>query len=838
MARRSLISTTAVALVTMASAASSQPVSMMAPPAPAPIPSAPPAATDAPAPTPVAPPVIDATTVTNFSPETLAERGLVSTRDLLQYVPNAVSAYFPGIGSGNIDYIRGLGTTSTAPSVDAPVATSIDGVFLPRQSSNSFGFFDLASIDVRRGPQGTTGGRETSGGAVDVRLTEPGDRLAGYFEGGYGAYQRREFRGSIDIPFGTAVAVKLSGYYHDDHGYGINSTTGQRNNDDNGAGLRGAFRLDLTDQLSWNGAVAYIRNDGENLLNFDCDPRNPANCKGRFLTSGLRQNYDDAHPSPFVALGVTGRKANFGLRSFADTVLTTSTVRYATDAFTLSFITGDVELKQKSGIDYADGRVQPSVNAPFAPVTGYAAGGDTTLTDGHSHQFSQEIRLDGKAFSDLVDYVVGAYYSDEGDTTDVADITTNPTQLLIFGRPAVLADRTLRTTTKSIAGYAQADVNLSDAFKLTGGVRYTDESKTFHVADNRPGCHVAAPAATCFVDANLGSAGTAIPTNASARLFTPRAAISYQLPGILVFASATRGFTAGGWNTQATTPTALLPFDTARNWTYEGGVKTALFGDRLRVNATGFYIDASRVAVAAAGVDSATGALAYSTASTAGLRNYGAEVEATTSPFKGLNLFANLGYQHARYRVVGTTGTDRFGVKTVGQQQLDCRAELAAHRVPGATFDNAVDCAVGIVDASGNIARPVYTPDYSAAVGGTFDYAIPAAGVILQPGGSVVYRSSFETGSANASLYSGAVTGATGVTYPANPVGGTLLTGSRAKSYVVANAAFSLKTDDNNWVVSLECNNCLDRNYVASSLGANAYLAPPRTWLVRAKRTF
>ncbi len=770
--------------------------------------------------------------VTRFSANVLAERGLVTLRDLLEYVPNAVSASFPGIGAGNIDYIRGLGTTSAAPSADAPVTTAIDGVFLPRQSANSFGFFDLATIDVHRGPQGTTGGRQSSGGSVDVRLAEPGDRLAGYFEGGYGAYERREFRGSLDIPFGTGIAIKLSGYYNDDHGYGINSTTGQRNDDGNGAGIRGAVKLTLSDRLSWNGSIAYLRNDADNFATFDCDPRNPANCKGRFLTSGVRTSYDTAHPSPFTTLGVTGRKAGFGAQDRADTTLATSTFRWAGDNFNVAAITGYVDLRQTYAADLTDGRLVPSVAMPFPATAGYTAGGFTTLSDGSSHQFSQEIRLDGKAFGGFIDYVVGAYYSDEGDTTDVADILTTAGAPAPRGNPGVLADRTLQTATKSTAGYAQVDANLSDAFKVTGGIRYTDESKSLHVADNRASC------LACISDANLFSGiGTPIPLTQSTKLWTPRVAASYQLPGVMLFASATRGFTGGGWNTQAIRPTDLLPYAAARNWTYEGGVKTDLFANRLKVAATGFYINASRVAVPTAGVDPASGALAFATAS-AGMRNYGAEIEATATPVKGLNLFANFGYQHARYRNV-TTAPDRFGTKAVAQQQADCRAELAAKKVPGAPFvDNAIDCGTGIVAADGSLARPVYTPDYSASVGGTFDYAIPAAGIILQPGGSVVYRSSFETGAANASLYAGGVTGGSGITYPASPFGGTLITGSRAKSYVVANAALAMKTDDNNWVLSVECNNCLDRNYVASSLGTVTYLAPPRTWLVHAKRTF
>jgi iron complex outermembrane receptor protein len=144
MARHGLAVTTA--MVALASASLDGAVLAQVAAAPAQSPVVAPASAVAPVKTPA-----DATTVSIFSADELAQHGLVATRDLLGYVPNAVSANFAGNGAGNIDYIRGLGTTSAAPSVDAPVTTSIDGIFLPRQSANNFGFFDITGIDVRRG---------------------------------------------------------------------------------------------------------------------------------------------------------------------------------------------------------------------------------------------------------------------------------------------------------------------------------------------------------------------------------------------------------------------------------------------------------------------------------------------------------------------------------------------------------------------------------------------------------------------------------------------------------------------------------------------------------------
>lgn len=87
-----------------------------------------------------------------------------------------------------------------------------------------------------------------------------------------------------------------------------------------------------------------MRNDGENTVNYDCDPRNPANCSGRFASTGLVTKYPASTTSPFVALGVTGRKADFGLGNKADTQLYTSNIAWAGDNFTLNVITGFINL--------------------------------------------------------------------------------------------------------------------------------------------------------------------------------------------------------------------------------------------------------------------------------------------------------------------------------------------------------------------------------------------------------------------------------------------------------------------------------------------------------------
>jgi len=559
-----------------------------------------------------------------------------------------------------------------------------------------------------------------------------------------------------------------------------------------------------------------MRNDDENTVNYDCDPRNPANCSGRFASTGLVTKYPAGTTSPFVALGVTGRKADFGLGNKADTQLYTSNIAWAGDNFTVNVITGFINLKQKYLLDFADGRGLPSVSDPIPIVHAYPTGGLVMLNDGKHNQFTQEIKISGTILDGKIDYVTGLHYLHEDNKTDFADIGT-------VGIPTILADRTL--------------------VKLTAGIRYTDEEKTIGIFDNRASCQPSRPA--CLETANLIVArpdGTVvIPTSQRTKVWTPRFALNYKpSDATLFFASATKGFKSGGWNARGTAPNTLLPFDPEKLWSYELGVKTAIFDQRVRVILTGFRLEAKNLQTPAAFIDPASSAATFITRNVAGYRNKGVELELSAVPMRGLTVYANLGYQNDKYKVSETLSPDKYGIKSVRQQQIDCLAQLAAKKVPlaPAGSDNVADCAAGIIDANGNIATPARTPDFSIAFGGSYDFPIPVSGIILTPSVNALYRSRLETSSANGSIFSGNITAPSGAVFPSNPYGSGFVTGSQARAVWQVGAALTMRTDDNNWTLSLECENCLDKASVQSSFLNVSYLSPPRTWQVRAKRVF
>ena len=787
--------------------------------------------------------------ISAFSADTLSNRGIATPLQMINYVPNLFGANNTGLGSANAYYIRGLGNTESIASFDPPVGTYIDDIYMSRQNGNNFAFFDIDRIEVLRGPQGTLFGRNTTGGAVNVIMKKPGDRLGGFVEAAYGAYDLKMVRGSIDLPLNDAISVKVSGYFQDNDGYVNNTTTGERNNDSDMAGLRGAIQMKITDTLTWNGSGTYMRNSGENIINFTCDPRDPTNCNGRFATTGMRSNLPDgtnnAYPGlidlvsffggSIVPLTPTGRKAGFGLGNEVETQLYVSNFEWAaSDDFTVNLISGYIAMTQKFALDFADGRGLPSVTVPNPPVQGLANGGFSILNDSRHTQFTQEVKVNGKLFDGAVEFVTGFFFIKEKNATDFADL---------FGGAFMLADRRVDNGANAKAGYFQADFNATDKLKLTAGVRYTDETKTFRVSDNRSFCGTLN--ARCVDSRNMfiafpGGARVDIPTTQNAKLWTPRFAINYAPnDDTLLFASATRGFKSGGWNARGTSANTLLPFDPETVWSYEAGIKSEFLDRRLRVNLTGFWLDVNALQTGTAFNDPITNAITFITQNFADYENKGVELEIAAVPVRGLNLYANLGYQKDKYKVSDTLVSNQYNVQSVRSQQLQCQGQLAAGLIPlstGAT--NAAACAAGIIDANGNIATPVRTPDWSLAFGGSYDIPLSGAGVIITPSVNAQYRSALETGTANATVYSGNVTAGNGTVLPTNPFGGDVILGSLTKPYWQVSAALQMRTEDGNWLVSLECDNCFDESYFQSSLANYNYLNPPRTWQIRVKRNF
>jgi iron complex outermembrane recepter protein len=773
--------------------------------------------------------------ISAFDADQLRAQGVNNTLQLGQFVPNLVAQNNTGLGSANAYFLRGLGNTETIATFDPPVGTYVNDIYISRQNANNLALFDVERVEVLRGPQGTLFGRNTTGGAINLILADPGDELGGYVELGYGRYNAFLGRASVDLPLAEGFSVKLSGYYQNDDGYVRNVTTGDRLNDNDGWGARLGIRGELGDSATWSFGYAHIVANGENILNFDCNPAAPTQCDGRFATTGLIEGGDLA-TSPYAPLIIRGRKANYGQGNRTTSDLITSNLTFELDDNTnLAFITGYIGLTQQFALDFFDGRGGPSITTPVPAVRAFPRGGFTILNDGLHTQFTQEVKINGEFGDGLINYVAGIYYLDERNRTDFADVFS-----IFTGAPGglglLLADRTLRNTTEAWAGYAQADVNLGP-ITLTAGIRYTDETKDFTIQDNRPVCIGATPLASCLSNANLISlSGLRIPTEQTATEWTPRFAINYRPnDDLLLFASATRGFKSGGWNARGTVNNQLLPFDPELVWSYELGLKSDWFDRRFRANITLFRMDVTGLQTPSALVN-ANGSLTFLTRNFADYRNQGVEAEFTFAPVDGLFLYANVGYQDDKYILpAGAPALDIYGIQSVAAQAAACRAALALGNVSGGAGTAA--CGAGIVDPQGNISEPVRTPDWSLALGGSYR-ADFGNGMTLTPSINATYRSEQETGTSNLSIYNQSITGTNG-TFPANLNGnGAFITGSISPAAWLFNASLTLGMWEDRATLSVECTNCFNEQFVQSTLANYSYLNQPMQWMVRARYNF
>ena len=118
--------------------------------------------------------------------------------------------------------MRGVGLTDIIVYQDSPVGVQVDDFVMPSVQTQLLDTFDLASVEVLRGPQGTLFGKNTTGGAVNIQTIRPDMKEAGAeFRLGYGSFNEMRLQGSVDLPIVDDVfsvrlvgsGVKSDGYY-------------------------------------------------------------------------------------------------------------------------------------------------------------------------------------------------------------------------------------------------------------------------------------------------------------------------------------------------------------------------------------------------------------------------------------------------------------------------------------------------------------------------------------------------------------------------------------------------------------------------------------------------
>lgn len=533
--------------------------------------------------------------VSAVSAEDLAERQVASIGD--------VSALSPGLSVGqqygqNRTFIRGIGLTSFSLGADASTAFHVDGVYIGRPSAQLSAFFDLDRIEVVRGPQGTLYGRNATAGSINVITGKPTDSLEGAAGFTFGNYSHLQFDGMISGPLSDSGRVRgrlaVQKIEHD--GYGRNEATGADIDDADTHAVRGTLDFALTDATRLTLSADYAKEDDSNYAaHFLGAYRSDVPLTGVLVGGALPS--DERNVSSDVP--VVNDRTNKGA---------SATLSWSGGALGFNSITGYREFER--------------LNRHDIDATSVDAGGALTWTE-DSQQFSQELQLTYSG--ERLEGIVGAYYYDE-------DLAGRTFVDLGFFAPGATFDENGKVTTEAYALFAQGSYAVTPKLKLTLGARYSSETRE--------------------ADGAFSIFGQTFPSSGKKKwtATTPKVGIDYTTDaGVLLYASATKGFKSGLFNVGSLNP----PIDPEYVWAYEAGVKSRLLDDRVELNAAAFYYDYKDLQVGRVVNTQLV------TVNAAKAKNKGAEVSLRALPIDGLQLYAEASWLNAKFTEFNTADAAR-----------------------------------------------------------------------------------------------------------------------------------------------------------------------------------
>ncbi|OYX93965.1 MAG: hypothetical protein B7X90_00680 [Novosphingobium sp. 17-62-19] len=476
-----------------------------------------------------------AVSATAFDASALADKAVTSLADLQNASP-ALSISDGGI-TQSIN-IRGIGLASNSPSVTAGVATYVDGLFQPPiVQANSF--YDLASVEVLRGPQGTLVGSNSTGGAIFINTQNPllGEGLGGYAVFGGGNYGSVQSEAAVNLPVSDTFGFRAAGFYRNRDSF--YNSVGPVNN--NAGKLReGGGRF----TAMWNPgsfqAVAKVSFNDRDTGGYAYRPI-VGTPYADYRVGDIRSISFDTP----VANRERAFQASLELRQELDS------------GIVLRSVTG-YQNKRINALNDIDASTTPPV-----PDPNYRGSISENYFAGEK-VYTQEINIISPT-QGRFDWILGGYFQ----RNDIA-ISILQNQV---GFPTDIVGGNQRTTTGL---FAQGNYEIVPGLEAQLGARYSTYKATGY-GDVRIGNGIPG-----FPPGGLAVASLAGSHKDS--LATGKFALNWKVdPDNLLYALVARGYKPGGFNS----PTSN--FDPERVISYEAGWKSAFLRNRIRTQISAFY---------------------------------------------------------------------------------------------------------------------------------------------------------------------------------------------------------------------------------------------------------
>ena len=487
-------------------------------------------------------------------------------------------------------------------------------------------YFDLASVQVLKGPQGTLFGKNATGGNVLFEPQKPTDKFGGYVQGQAGNFNDHEFEGAINLPlwedkvmlrvagavarrdgYTTDVGPLFPGKKYDNLGYesfrvelllrpieGLENYTLYRyyHSSDNGPG---------TSQIAFNP------NAGQPPFSVSAFFPNVMTLLGEQLARGPRQvayNIDEYDRSNYNQL------INTTSYSFSDALKLKNIISYSKAEFSY-------------GYDY---------DATVNPIAGQTSGSLPTVAETY---FTEELQLQGRALDDGLQYVIGGFVDRQWPTEDGTGMFDYFPLSVLLGGPITAVQS---QGTRSHAGFTQLTYDLGklssalNGLSVTGGYRYThDELSSYSL--------IAVPPAVSGTGKwNYGS-------------YT--FGLDYRwTPDVLTYLASRSAYKAGGLNTQLPPTSPFATFEPEKLQDVEVGIKSEFHSGDLsaRVNAdvySGKYTNIQRTTNVVS-----NGVLVNVTNNAAEGRISGFEFEGLLLPIPSVELSTLYAYTDSKYTKV------------------------------------------------------------------------------------------------------------------------------------------------------------------------------------------
>ena len=422
--------------------------------------------------------------VSAVTAQSLQNSGASDIRQLNQLSPSLLVSSTSSEAAAGGARIRGIGTVGDNPGLESSVATFIDGVY---RSRAGVGLTELGAIDrieVLRGPQGTLFGRNASAGLISVITAKPSFKFGAEGEATYGNYNQYRIEAGVTGPVTEQIALRLDGVYNKRDGFLRDVVSGRRINNRDRFLVRGQVLF----QPSSDFSVRLIGDYAE---------RKEECCGATYLPSrDVTANADgtiNTFPNSIAAIeralisvapGAGGRTGIINDNTFSRDVAITPGVDYrgnVRDGGVSAEINGRVgDLNLTSITAYRDWRLQRGQDADYNNLdilhrlSNDAGGGQR-----QSFQtFTQELRLQGSAFNDHLDYLVGGYYANEilklrdnlqygADYENYANCLTAFSVATAFGQPTLVQPNSPGCLNP---GLTTALAPLSSTLRLLGGI--------------------------------------------------------------------------------------------------------------------------------------------------------------------------------------------------------------------------------------------------------------------------------------------------------------------------------------------------------------------------------